>query len=117
MNCCRGHIPITEPSAGSQGLHHGLEEVDALGILLQGHDGLLILGSITGMHALAAITAAHVDGVDLLNLHAEQSLDSLSDLDLAGIGSNLEGVLLAGDTLHRVLGNDRGQDDVLCSFH
>ena len=47
------------------------------------------------MHTLTAEAAAHGNGVDLCDLSAgEQGLDSLSDLDLGSVGSDLEGVLL-----------------------
>ena len=98
-------------------LYHALEELDALAALFQGNNSLLLGGGVTAVHALAAVTAAHVDGVNLLDLDAEQLLNGLSDLYLVGIGGNLEGVLLGTNARHRVLGNDRSQDDVLCSFH
>ena len=61
------------------------------------------------MHTLTAETTADRDGVDLGNLDAgEQDLDSLGDLDLGSIGSDLEGVLLVSDTGHGVLGNRLG---------
>ena len=69
------------------------------------------------MHALAAIAAADGDGVDLGDLDAEQFFNCLGDVDLGGIGSDLEGLLLIGDTSHGVLGDDGGENDVLCEFH
>ena len=64
------------------------------------------------MHTLAAITAADGDGVDLSDLDAEQFFNCLGDVDLGGIGSDLEGVLLIGNTSHGVLGDDGGENDV-----
>ena len=69
------------------------------------------------MHALAAVTAADADGVDLSNLHAKQLFDCLSNLNLGGVGSNLEGVLLIGNACHGVLGDDGGENDILCELH
>ena len=103
---------------GGFGLDHAVEELDFLGVLGQGHDCLLGGGGVTSMHTLTAETAADRDGVDLGDLDAgEQDLDSLSDLDLGSIGSDLEGVLLVSDTGHGVLGNDRLQDNIMCGFH
>ena len=103
---------------GGFGLDHAVEELDFLGVLGQGHDCLLGSGSVTSMHTLAAEAATHGNGVDLSDLCAgEQGLDSLSDLDLGSIGSDLEGVLLISDASHGVLGNDRLQDDIMCGFH
>ena len=103
---------------GGFGLDHAVEELDLLGVLGQGHDSLLGCSGVTGVHALAAETAAHRDGVDLCDLSArEQDLNGLSDLDLGSIGSDLEGVLLVSDASHGVLGNDRLQDDIMCGFH
>ena len=101
MNYSRGHIPISEPLGGvlSDGLaairssNHGVEELDLLGVRGQGDDGLLALGSVASVHALAAITAADGDGVDLSDLDAEQFFNCLGDVDLGGIGSDLEGVI------------------------
>ena len=45
-----------------QQLDHAVEELDLLGVGLQGNDGLLGSGSVTSMHALAAVTAADADG-------------------------------------------------------
>ena len=68
-------------------LYHALEELDALAALFQGNNSLLLGGGVTAVHALAAVTAAHVDGVNLLDLDAEQLLlaDYLSDgeIDIA----------------------------------
>ena len=97
MNCYRGHIPIREPCSGSKelpsksSLDHALEEVDALAALFQGDNGLLAGSGVTAVQALAAPAAPHVDGVDLLDLHAEQLLDRVGDLDLVGIGGHFEG--------------------------
>src|SRR5699024_3380254 len=108
MNCYRGHIPIREPCSGSKelpsksSLDHALEEVDALAALFQGDNGLLAGSGVTAVQALAAPTAPHVDGVDLLDLHAEQLLDRVGDLDLARVGGHFVGVLLVGNAHHRV---------------
>ena len=125
MNYSRGHIPITGPLGGvlSDGLaairssNHGVEELDLLGVSSQGDDGLLALGSVAGVHTLAAIATTDGDGVDLGDLHAEQLFNSVGNVDLGGVASELEGVLLVSDASHGVLGDDGGENDVLCEFH
>ena len=95
MNFYRGHIPISEPLGGvlerqrmlPGSSDHAVEELDLLGVGSQGHDRLFALGGVTGMHALAAITAAHRNGVDLGDLDAEQFLDRLGDVDLGGVSA------------------------------
>ncbi len=68
------------------------------------------------MHALAAITTADGDGVDLGDLHAEQYFNSLGDVDLGGIGSDLEGVLLVSDPAME-FSVMTASNDVLCELH
>ena len=113
----RGSFFFRVRFSDAHALGHAGEELDLLGVGGQRDDGFLALGSIAGVHALAAVMAADVHGVDLGNLDAEQFLNRLGDIDLGGVGGNLEGVLLLGDASHRVLGDDGGENDILCEFH
>src|SRR5699024_8398687 len=101
----------------SAGSGHAGEELDLLGVGGQRDDGLLGRGGVAAVQALAAEMAAHVHGVDLRNLDAEQLFDRTGDVDLGGVGGNLEGVLLFRDARHGVLGDDGGENDILCEFH
>ena len=70
-----------------------------------------------GMHA--GYTAASKKAIVTLTKDSKEIefFNSVGDVDLGGVGSDLEGVLLVSDASHGVLGNDRLQDDIMCGFH
>ena len=99
-------------------LHHTLEELDGLGIFSQLDVSLfpaLALAGTARAHALGL--AIVVDGIDLGDLHAEDLLHGVLDLDLTGGGRHLEHVLLVGSSGHGTLGNDGTDDDVVYVSH
>ena len=99
-------------------LHHALEELDALGVLAQLHDGLLPgLRVALRVRASALLLAAHRGGGDADDLHAEDLLNGLLYLDLIGILSDLKGILLDVEVLHRLLGDDGADDDIVRGGH
>lgn len=54
---------------------------------------------------------------DIAAVNVGDIFNSVGDVDLGGVGSDLEGVLLVSDASHGVLGDDGGENDVLCEFH
>ena len=70
-----------------------------------------------GMHA--GYTAASKKAIVTLTKDSKEIefFNCLGDVDLGGIGSDLEGVLLIGDTSHGVLGDVGGENDILCELH
>ena len=117
-----GHVPAgrsrrleTFNRHGSlSSLHHTLEELDGLGILGQLDNGLFpVLGAAGTARAHALGLAGDVHGVDTGDLHAEDVLHGLLDLDLAGGGSDLERVFLISGAGHGALGDDGANDDII----
>ena len=100
------------------GLDHTLEELDGLGVSSQSDDCLLVLGALADRISAGALDLAlHADGVDLGDLDAEDLLDRVLDLDLAGILGDLEDILLVCDGGHGAFGNDRTNDDIVNVSH
>ena len=100
------------------GLNHTLEELDGLGIGSQSDDSLLVGGAAaSGICAGALDLTLHADGVDLSNLHIEDSLNSFLDLGLVGIDSHLEDVLLISNVSHGLLGDHRTNNDIVNVLH
>ena len=99
-------------------LHHIVEELNLFGVLSEGNHSLLPRGGVAHIGALAALLTSYIQGVYFLHLGAgEQFLNSLLDLNLAGVLGNLEGIFLHQDDGHGLFRNDRLNDNVLCSFH
>src|SRR5699024_8978518 len=99
-------------------LDHAFEELDGLGIGSQLDHGLLIAGAAARRSgALALHLAVHTQGVDLLDLDAEDLLHCLLDLALIGVNGDLEDVLLVLGGLHGLLGDDGLQDDIVSVLH
>src|SRR5699024_3901575 len=80
-------------------------------------DRLLDVRALADVDAHALPLARQLDGVDLHNLNAEDLFHSLLDLDLAGIGSDLEGVLVVLGAHHGTLGDDRLLDNIVSELH
>src|SRR5207342_3637661 len=55
----------------------------------------------------------HLDDVHARHLHLEELLDGLSDLRLVGVLVDLERVLAVGDERVALLGDDRGEEDLV----
>src|SRR5205814_2724634 len=85
----------------------------------QGHDCPLGVGALTEGR-LAPVTlplAFAVERVDLEDLHVEQLLDGLADLDLVGGGRHQERVHAEIEQGVRLLGNDRPKDHLTRIVH
>ena len=101
-----------------QAQHGGGADLVPLGIRRQLDIGLfpgLGHAGTAGTHAL--LLAGHRQGVDRGNLHTEDLLHRLLDLDLAGVLGHLEDVLLVGGTGHGALGDDGADDNIVSGSH
>ena len=98
-------------------LDHTFEEFDGLGIGSQLDHGLLPVGTTANVDTHALFLAFHTDGVDLLDLNVEDLFDSLLDLDLVGIDSDLEDILLFSGSFHGLFGDDGLNDDIVSGLH
>src|ERR1700722_73375 len=92
------------------------EEIDRI-TLLQGDDRLLPVLHLAVGSPHAAVLAAHDERVDAEDLHLEEGLDRVPDLDLVGTTRDLEHDLVRVPELARLLGQDDGFADDGLGFH
>src|SRR5579863_2705518 len=74
----------------------------------------LLAGSANPAAGKALLLAAHVDGVDVEHIHAEDLFDGMADLRLRRIRVHDERVLRAEGIRHGLLGDTRREDDITC---
>ena len=99
-------------------LRHVLEDLDVLRILAQLDDSLFPgLRVALGIRASALFLALDGGRGDLDHGDAEDLLDCLLYLYLVRVLRNLEGVLLDVQVLHRLLGDDGTDDDIVSGSH
>src|SRR5207302_1510262 len=79
----------------------------------QGHDSLLDVGAAPDDAAEALGLALHVEGVDLGHIDLEQRFDRGGDLVLRGVAGHLEHHLVLLAEQGGLLGDHRGDDDVV----
>src|ERR1043165_5188748 len=92
-------------------IRSALDEVDFLAFL-QRHDGLLPIGSLTGVDGAGALLlAAHAEGIDAGDFLLEDRLDGVLDLLLRGVERHAEHVLALRGERRGFFGDARSYDN------